>query len=179
MTYVNDHNEQNITTAYMSFTIYISIYICSHGLLKICRFFFSYALDCLQARTRHYIQLCAENLYNYEANSYIACAFFREVVQQCGNSSYIWNVWRAVTSCSECCVWMGCRRVFLWWLLMVAVGVFREAHLSGRPYLCGAGVSLSSQLLQPQPCDIQPGPRRLLCLPEKWASHVCLVAAHV
>ncbi|XP_029681304.1 mucin-2-like [Takifugu rubripes] len=68
---------------------------------KICRDFFSYTLECLQARTLHYIQLCEENLYTYEANSYIACAFFREVVQQCGNSSHIWNIWRTETSCKE------------------------------------------------------------------------------
>lgn len=116
MTYVNDHNEQNITTYvfYHIQYIYISKCVnsfCSHGLLKICRIFFSHTLDCLQARTLHYIQLCEENLYNYEANSYIACAFFREVVQQCGNSSYIWNIWRAITSCGECCVWMCCAEV--------------------------------------------------------------------
>uniref|UniRef100_A0A8C4DQJ3 Mucin-19 n=1 Tax=Dicentrarchus labrax TaxID=13489 RepID=A0A8C4DQJ3_DICLA len=65
-----------------------------------CRMFFSYTLDCLQARTPHYIQLCEENIYSYEKNKYIGCAFFKEVVQQCGNSSYAWNIWRMVTKCA-------------------------------------------------------------------------------
>ncbi|XP_070710318.1 mucin-5B-like [Pempheris klunzingeri] len=68
---------------------------------KVCRLFFSQALDCLQARLHHYIQLCDENIYSYETSKYIGCAFFRDVVQQCGNSSYVWNTWRAVTECEE------------------------------------------------------------------------------
>uniref|UniRef100_A0A8C4DQF0 VWFD domain-containing protein n=1 Tax=Dicentrarchus labrax TaxID=13489 RepID=A0A8C4DQF0_DICLA len=54
----------------------------------------------LPARTPHYIQLCEENIYSYEKNKYIGCAFFKEVVQQCGNSSYAWNIWRMVTKCA-------------------------------------------------------------------------------
>nr|XP_043877711.1 mucin-2-like isoform X2 [Solea senegalensis] len=65
----------------------------------LCRLFFSYTLDCLQARTPHYIRLCEENIYSYESSKYIACAFFNEVVQQCGNDSYIWTMWRTVTRC--------------------------------------------------------------------------------
>ncbi|XP_040886602.1 mucin-19-like [Toxotes jaculatrix] len=65
----------------------------------LCRQFFSYTLDCLQARTPHYIQLCEENIYSYENNKYISCAFFKEVVQQCGNNSYVWTTWRTVTGC--------------------------------------------------------------------------------
>ncbi|XP_044042781.1 mucin-5B-like isoform X2 [Siniperca chuatsi] len=66
---------------------------------QVCRQFFSYAMDCLQARTPHYIQLCEENIYSYESK-YISCAFFKEVVQQCGNSSYVWKTWRSVTTCA-------------------------------------------------------------------------------
>ncbi|XP_050933829.1 LOW QUALITY PROTEIN: mucin-19-like [Lates calcarifer] len=65
-----------------------------------CRLFFSYTLDCLQARTPQYIQLCEENIYSHENNKYISCAFFKEVVQQCGNRSYVWHIWRAVTRCA-------------------------------------------------------------------------------
>ncbi|GLD63169.1 mucin-2-like protein, partial [Lates japonicus] len=65
-----------------------------------CRLFFSYTLDCLQARTPQYIQLCEENIYSHENNKYISCAFFKEVVQQCGNRSYVWDIWRAVTRCA-------------------------------------------------------------------------------
>ncbi|XP_070848713.1 mucin-6 [Chaetodon trifascialis] len=64
-----------------------------------CRLFFSYTLDCLQARIQHYIQLCDENIYNYEQSKYISCAFFKEIAQQCGNSSYVWSIWRSVTGC--------------------------------------------------------------------------------
>uniref|UniRef100_A0A3B4XVT0 Mucin-5B-like n=1 Tax=Seriola lalandi dorsalis TaxID=1841481 RepID=A0A3B4XVT0_SERLL len=65
-----------------------------------CGLFFSYALDCLQARLPHYVQLCEENIYSYENSEYISCAFFKEVVQQCGNNSYIWNIWRSSTGCT-------------------------------------------------------------------------------
>ncbi|XP_069556033.1 mucin-6 [Brachyistius frenatus] len=64
-----------------------------------CREFFSYTLDCLQAKTLHYIQLCEENIYSHEGSKYIGCAFFKEIVLQCGNSSYAWNTWRSVTRC--------------------------------------------------------------------------------
>ncbi|XP_054480407.1 mucin-19-like [Anoplopoma fimbria] len=67
----------------------------------VCREFFSYTLDCLQARTPHYIQLCEENIYNHETSKYIGCAFFKEVVQQCGDRSYAWHVWRTITKCVE------------------------------------------------------------------------------
>uniref|UniRef100_A0A3Q1C7X3 VWFD domain-containing protein n=1 Tax=Amphiprion ocellaris TaxID=80972 RepID=A0A3Q1C7X3_AMPOC len=66
-----------------------------------CREFFSYTLDCLQARTPFYMQLCEENIYGYELNEHIVCAFFKEIVLQCGNNSYAWNIWRYVTRCAE------------------------------------------------------------------------------
>uniref|UniRef100_A0A3Q1HYI3 VWFD domain-containing protein n=1 Tax=Anabas testudineus TaxID=64144 RepID=A0A3Q1HYI3_ANATE len=64
-----------------------------------CRQFLSMALDCLQTRTPLYIQLCEENIYNYGNSKYIGCAFFKEVVQLCGNTSYVWSTWRTVTRC--------------------------------------------------------------------------------
>ncbi|XP_078021284.1 mucin-2-like [Epinephelus lanceolatus] len=64
-----------------------------------CRMFFSYTLDCLQAMTPHYIQLCEENIYSYEMSKDISCAFFKEVAQHCGNNSYVWRIWRDVTTC--------------------------------------------------------------------------------
>ncbi|XP_071358816.1 mucin-2-like [Trachinotus anak] len=66
-----------------------------------CRLFFSYTLDCLQARTPHYIQLCEENIYSYENSKYISCAFFKEIAHQCGNDTYIWNIWRTSTKCTS------------------------------------------------------------------------------
>uniref|UniRef100_A0A3Q3IXR2 VWFD domain-containing protein n=1 Tax=Monopterus albus TaxID=43700 RepID=A0A3Q3IXR2_MONAL len=69
-------------------------------LLVICRNFFSTALDCRPASRPYYIQLCDKNIYSYETNKYIGCAFFKEVVQQCGNTSYVWNTWRSVTKCA-------------------------------------------------------------------------------
>lgn len=68
--------------------------------LQMCRLFFSYTLDCLQAGLPHYIQLCEDNIYSYEDSKYIGCAFFKEVAQHCGNNSYIWNIWRSTTKCS-------------------------------------------------------------------------------
>ncbi|XP_074482524.1 mucin-6-like [Sebastes fasciatus] len=66
-----------------------------------CRIFFSYTWDCLRDRTPYYMQLCEENIYLYETSGYIGCAFFKEVVRQCGNESYAWNVWRTLTECAE------------------------------------------------------------------------------
>ncbi|XP_074554297.1 mucin-6 [Halichoeres trimaculatus] len=67
----------------------------------VCRHFFSYTLGCLQAKTPHYIQLCDENIYGHEHSKYISCAFFKEIVLQCGNKSFVWDMWRAVTECEE------------------------------------------------------------------------------
>lgn len=50
----------------------------------------------------HYVQLCEENIYGHETKKYISCAFFKEVAHQCGNTSYIWYLWRTVTSCGRC-----------------------------------------------------------------------------
>ncbi|XP_010792605.1 mucin-19 [Notothenia coriiceps] len=66
-----------------------------------CREFFSYTLECLLAQTPHYIQLCEENIYGCETSKYIGCAFFKEVVQQCGDNSHVWDIWRTVTHCDE------------------------------------------------------------------------------
>ncbi|XP_029318410.1 mucin-2 [Cottoperca gobio] len=66
-----------------------------------CREFFSYTLDCLEDSLLHYIQLCEENIHGYETNKYISCALFKEVVQQCGDNSFVWNLWRTVTKCPE------------------------------------------------------------------------------
>ncbi|XP_039648190.1 mucin-19-like isoform X2 [Perca fluviatilis] len=64
--------------------------------------FVSNTLECLQGMAPQYnIPLCEENIYSYEMSKYIGCAFFSEVVQQCGNNSYIWNIWRSLTKCAE------------------------------------------------------------------------------
>uniref|UniRef100_A0A673BKW7 VWFD domain-containing protein n=1 Tax=Sphaeramia orbicularis TaxID=375764 RepID=A0A673BKW7_9TELE len=51
--------------------------------------------------TPHYIHLCESNIYGYEQVKSIGCAFFKEVAQYCGNTSYIWNVWRTVSNCEQ------------------------------------------------------------------------------
>uniref|UniRef100_A0A8C5DCD2 Mucin-2-like n=1 Tax=Gouania willdenowi TaxID=441366 RepID=A0A8C5DCD2_GOUWI len=66
-----------------------------------CRTFFSHTLDCLHAETISYLQLCEWNINSYESSDHIACAFFKEITQQCGNSSFIWNKWRMLTDCAE------------------------------------------------------------------------------
>uniref|UniRef100_A0A673BKS7 VWFD domain-containing protein n=1 Tax=Sphaeramia orbicularis TaxID=375764 RepID=A0A673BKS7_9TELE len=71
------------------------------GKHNICRLLFSYTLDCFQALTPHYIHLCESNIYGYEQVKSIGCAFFKEVAQYCGNTSYIWNVWRTVSNCEQ------------------------------------------------------------------------------
>uniref|UniRef100_H3CYR7 VWFD domain-containing protein n=1 Tax=Tetraodon nigroviridis TaxID=99883 RepID=H3CYR7_TETNG len=69
----------------------------------VCRTFFSQAMGCLGAghRLQEYIQLCEENMYTYEANTHIRCAFFREMMQQCPSESPVWDIWRHTTSCQE------------------------------------------------------------------------------
>ncbi len=67
--------------------------------LQECRMFFSYTLDCWMP---HYMPLCDENIYSYETSKSISCAFFKEVVLQCGRRSYVWNIWRTVTGCGRC-----------------------------------------------------------------------------
>uniref|UniRef100_A0A8C3B0N0 Uncharacterized protein n=1 Tax=Cyclopterus lumpus TaxID=8103 RepID=A0A8C3B0N0_CYCLU len=66
-----------------------------------CRKFLSYTLDCLQAETPRYIQLCEENIYGYEKSKYIGCAFFKEIVKLCGRERFIWHRWRSLTKCEE------------------------------------------------------------------------------
>ncbi|XP_037551804.1 mucin-19 [Nematolebias whitei] len=72
----------------------------SFVLNPVCRQFFSETLECLLSKTPQYIQLCEQNVYSYERNTDIACAFFQEVVLTCGRSSHIWNSWRTITKCA-------------------------------------------------------------------------------
>ncbi|KAM7378048.1 hypothetical protein PAMA_013107 [Pampus argenteus] len=64
-----------------------------------CRHFISQAIDCLKATVSQYTKLCEENIYGYEKSRYVGCAFFKQVVQQCGSNSYVWDTWRVVTKC--------------------------------------------------------------------------------
>ncbi|KAK5849188.1 hypothetical protein PBY51_008848 [Eleginops maclovinus] len=66
-----------------------------------CREFFSYTLECLLGQTHHYVQLCEENIYGYKASRYIGCAFFKEVIAQCGDNSHASQIWRTVTNCEK------------------------------------------------------------------------------
>ncbi|TDG96795.1 hypothetical protein EPR50_G00232720 [Perca flavescens] len=68
----------------------------------VCQHFVSRLFDCLPNKAIElYIQLCQENIYGYEMSKYISCAFFSEVVQQCGNDMDIRKTWRSVTKCAE------------------------------------------------------------------------------
>ncbi|XP_075328708.1 uncharacterized protein LOC142385910 [Odontesthes bonariensis] len=67
----------------------------------VCEKFFSHMFDCLKAKTSQYIQLCEENIYGYESSKNISCAFFKEVVLQCGKRSRVWETWRSLTGCDE------------------------------------------------------------------------------
>ncbi|XP_072309634.1 mucin-19 [Eucyclogobius newberryi] len=69
-----------------------------------CRHFFSYTLDCLTDSTLDYIRLCEENIHTFEQSRDVGCSFFKEVVRQCGNHSYVWSAWRDITHCDapEC-----------------------------------------------------------------------------
>lgn len=64
--------------------------------------FFSHAFDCLQARLLQYVDLCKKNIYKHEMSKGITCSFFKEIAQQCGNTSRVWDVWRSVTKCGGC-----------------------------------------------------------------------------
>uniref|UniRef100_A0A8C6UX68 VWFD domain-containing protein n=1 Tax=Neogobius melanostomus TaxID=47308 RepID=A0A8C6UX68_9GOBI len=66
-----------------------------------CRRLFSYTLDCLMHMTPEFIRVCEENIHNFEQNQFVSCSFFKEVVRQCGSSSYIWDIWRKITHCEE------------------------------------------------------------------------------
>uniref|UniRef100_A0A3B4F8U5 VWFD domain-containing protein n=1 Tax=Pundamilia nyererei TaxID=303518 RepID=A0A3B4F8U5_9CICH len=68
---------------------------------QVCRNFFSYTLECLQVKTPFYIQLCEENIYSFENSKYVRCAFFKDIALHCGNNSYVWQKWRAITKCAE------------------------------------------------------------------------------
>lgn len=69
--------------------------------LQVCRDFFSYTLECLQVKTPYYIQLCEENIYSFEKSKSVRCAFFKEIALHCGNNSYVWQKWRAITKCGR------------------------------------------------------------------------------
>ncbi|XP_034529955.1 mucin-2-like isoform X2 [Notolabrus celidotus] len=66
-----------------------------------CMRFLSFTYDCLQAKTLHYLKLCEQNIHGYENSEYVSCAFFKEIVQQCGNDSFAWNLWRTVSQCAK------------------------------------------------------------------------------
>ncbi|XP_036978239.1 mucin-2 isoform X2 [Acanthopagrus latus] len=66
-----------------------------------CVMFFSHAFDCLQARLLQYVDLCKKNIYKHEMSKGITCSFFKEIAQQCGNTSRVWDVWRSVTKCDK------------------------------------------------------------------------------
>ncbi|XP_059182325.1 mucin-2-like [Centropristis striata] len=66
-----------------------------------CQDFFSYISGCLQAMTPHYLKLCYENIHGYEKSKFIRCAFHKEIMLHCENTSPAWNIWRTVTKCEE------------------------------------------------------------------------------
>uniref|UniRef100_A0AAX7T199 VWFD domain-containing protein n=1 Tax=Astatotilapia calliptera TaxID=8154 RepID=A0AAX7T199_ASTCA len=82
-------------------SLWVRGYIMYESLNKVCREFFSYTMECLQVKTPFYIQLCEENIYSFENSKYVHCAFFKEIALHCGNKSYVWQKWRAITKCAE------------------------------------------------------------------------------
>nr|XP_023825133.1 mucin-19 [Salvelinus alpinus] len=63
----------------------------------VCQKFLSNYVECLQANTSKYITLCKENIYGYEKEHYVGCAFYKEVAHRC-QTSY---AWRTLTHCPE------------------------------------------------------------------------------
>ncbi|XP_045554595.1 mucin-2-like [Salmo salar] len=63
----------------------------------VCQKFFSNYIECLQANTSKYITLCKENIYGYEKEHYVGCAFYKEIAHRC-QTSY---AWRTLTHCPE------------------------------------------------------------------------------
>uniref|UniRef100_A0A3Q2C784 VWFD domain-containing protein n=1 Tax=Cyprinodon variegatus TaxID=28743 RepID=A0A3Q2C784_CYPVA len=88
-----------------SFSVRVeSVPCCDEALTcSLCRDFFSHTLDCLNFQTPNYIALCDENLYTFEGDSDIACAFFKEIALLCGKRSHIWDKWRTIANCPQTC----------------------------------------------------------------------------
>ncbi|XP_055761298.1 mucin-2-like [Salvelinus fontinalis] len=63
----------------------------------VCQKFISNYVECLQANTSKYITLCKENIYGYEKEHYVGCAFYKEIAHRC-QTSY---AWRTLTHCPE------------------------------------------------------------------------------
>ncbi|KAM9402867.1 uncharacterized protein ACWYII_029772 [Salvelinus alpinus] len=63
----------------------------------VCQKFLSNYVECLQANTSKYITLCKENIYGYEKEHYVGCAFYKSVAHRC-QTSY---AWRTLTHCPE------------------------------------------------------------------------------
>ncbi|KAK6315063.1 hypothetical protein J4Q44_G00145920 [Coregonus suidteri] len=63
----------------------------------VCQKFFSNYIECMKADTGKYINLCKENIYGYEKEHYVGCAFYKEIAHQC-QTSY---AWRTLTRCPE------------------------------------------------------------------------------
>ncbi|XP_045554593.1 mucin-2 [Salmo salar] len=63
----------------------------------VCQKFVSNYIECLQANTSKYITLCKENIYGYEKEHYVGCAFYKEIAHRC-QTSY---AWRTLTHCPE------------------------------------------------------------------------------
>uniref|UniRef100_A0A673ZGN4 Mucin-2-like n=1 Tax=Salmo trutta TaxID=8032 RepID=A0A673ZGN4_SALTR len=67
------------------------------GTVHFLNYFFSNYIECLQANTSKYITLCKENIYGYEKEHYVGCAFYKEIAHRC-QTSY---AWRTLTHCPE------------------------------------------------------------------------------
>nr|XP_046153596.1 LOW QUALITY PROTEIN: mucin-19-like [Oncorhynchus gorbuscha] len=63
----------------------------------VCQTFLSNYVECLQANTSKYIILCQENIYGYEKELYVGCAFYKEIGHRCQTS----HAWRTLTKCPE------------------------------------------------------------------------------
>uniref|UniRef100_A0A8C8JI93 Uncharacterized protein n=1 Tax=Oncorhynchus tshawytscha TaxID=74940 RepID=A0A8C8JI93_ONCTS len=55
-------------------------------------------IECLHPNTSKYITLCQENIYGYEKELYVGCAFYKEIAHRCQTS----HAWRTLTQCRNC-----------------------------------------------------------------------------
>uniref|UniRef100_A0A8C7FTQ4 Mucin-19-like n=1 Tax=Oncorhynchus kisutch TaxID=8019 RepID=A0A8C7FTQ4_ONCKI len=70
---------------------YQSKHLLIQGFFFICTIFYI-------ANTSKYITLCQENIYGYEKELYVACAFYKEIAHRCQTS----HAWRTLTQCRNC-----------------------------------------------------------------------------
>uniref|UniRef100_A0A3Q0T4W6 VWFD domain-containing protein n=1 Tax=Amphilophus citrinellus TaxID=61819 RepID=A0A3Q0T4W6_AMPCI len=69
----------------------------------VCNQIFSFIAASLDSRWLHYRQLCYKNIYSYESNKDISCAFFKEIATLSGEKNYFWSKWTSITKSQPTC----------------------------------------------------------------------------